>query len=419
MSSTNENIDANADELVAPGWLNAQFLENALSKYENAPELKVVSVNLSPASAKGDHYASVMFRGNVAYTTQSGNHSKSLIIKTMPEAEGHKKEMLKDSHLFKTEIGMYTKVLPRFEQILKASGDESRLGAICIYHSIEPREVIIFEDLVPQGYAVIRDRETTVEEIKVALTKLAKLHAVSFKTLRETPDFLNEFQYGICEIPNILNDPFITSGLTNFLELLDSRPEFAKYRSYFRNIANTYLDLFVDIVEEYRKNKQPNGYYVLCHGDFHLRNMMFKHNTSDQSIEDCMLIDYQICNICPITIDLIYATYMLLSPENRQHNLEELIEFYFSTFVQTLKQIGYKGELPNFAEFQRQMTRHNFYDLFLIFAFLPMLHGIRANVDITEVLQQSDVRKKLFFQDNYVEDVKFLLAKFEKFGYFD
>lgn len=161
-----------------------------------------------------------------------------------------------------------------------------------------------------------------------------------------------------------MNDPFITSGLTNFLELLDSRPEFAKYRPYFRNIANTYMNLFVDIVEEYRKNKQPNGYYVLCHGDFHLRNMMFKHNTSDQSIEDCMLIDYQICNICPITIDLIYATYMLLSPENRQHNLEELIEFYFSTFVQTLKQIGYKGELPNFAEFQRQMTRHNFYGMF-------------------------------------------------------
>lgn len=185
MTSTNENIDANADELVAPGWLNAQFLEKALSKYENAPDLKVVSVNLSPASAKGDHYASVMFRGNVAYTTQSGDHSKSLIIKTMPEADGHKKDMLKDSPLFRTEIGMYTKVLPRFEQILKASGDDSRLGAQCIYHSLEPREVMIFEDLVPLGYTVIRDRDATVEELKGAFTKLAKLHAVSFKTLKE------------------------------------------------------------------------------------------------------------------------------------------------------------------------------------------------------------------------------------------
>lgn len=185
MTSTNENNSYNADELVAPKWLNAQFLEPVLSKYEKAPELKVVSVNISPASAKGDHYASIMFRGNVSYTTQRGNHSKSLIIKTVPEEEGHKKEMLKDTYLFKTEIGMYTKVLPRFEEILKASGDETQLCASCIYHSLEPREVMIFEDLVPLGYTVLRDRNATVEEIKGAFLKLAKLHAVSFKILQE------------------------------------------------------------------------------------------------------------------------------------------------------------------------------------------------------------------------------------------
>lgn len=49
-----------------------------------------------------------------------------------------------------------------------------------------------------------------------------------------------------------------------------------------------------------------------------------------------------------------------------------------------------------------------------------MLHGIRSNAfDIPEVIQKNEIRKKMYFLDEYVEDVKFLLNKFEKLGYFD
>lgn len=185
MSATTSNDNFNADELVAPEWLNAQFFTDILRNYEKAPELEVVEIHISPASAKGDHYASVMFRANVSYTTQKGKFSKSLIIKTMPEVEGHKKDMLSESHLFKTEIGMYTKALPKFEEILRAAGDTTKLCAECIYYSLEPRQLLIFEDLVPQGYVVVRDREATTEEIHAAYTKLAKLHAVGFYLLND------------------------------------------------------------------------------------------------------------------------------------------------------------------------------------------------------------------------------------------
>lgn len=180
---SNENF--NDDELDAPEWLNAQFFTDVLRNYEKEPELKVLEIHMSPASVKGDHYASVMFRGKVSYTTQKGEFSKSLIIKTMPEVEGHKKEMLSNSHLFKTEIGMYSKALPKFEEILQAAGDTTKMCAECIYYSLEPRQLIIFEDLVPQGYIVIRDRDPTTEELHAVYTKLAKLHAVSFYLLND------------------------------------------------------------------------------------------------------------------------------------------------------------------------------------------------------------------------------------------
>lgn len=185
MSSVENSDNFNADELVAPEWLNTQFFTEVLSNHEKAPELKVLKIQISPASAKGDHYASVMFRANVTYTTQKGEFSKSLIIKTMPEIEGHKKEMIGNSHIFKTEIDMYSKALPKFEEILHAAGDETKLCAECFYYSLEPRQLMIFEDLLPQGYIVVRDREATTEELHAAFTKLAKIHAVSFHLLND------------------------------------------------------------------------------------------------------------------------------------------------------------------------------------------------------------------------------------------
>jgi len=137
-----EEVDTsqfNADELQPPTWLNAQFIEEALSAYEKVP-LQVTDLKISPATAQGDHYASVMFRTVAEYTTAQGKFSKPMIVKTMPEEEGHKKDILKDSHIFETEILMYSKALPEFERILQEAGDNTKLYVPCIYHSLAASE---------------------------------------------------------------------------------------------------------------------------------------------------------------------------------------------------------------------------------------------------------------------------------------
>lgn len=88
-----------------------------------------MNYNLSPASIKGDHYASIMFRCKVCYSVGSRNLDRCFIIKTLPEAEGMKREFLMESQLFETEINMYTKTLPKIEQILKEHGEPTKLSA--------------------------------------------------------------------------------------------------------------------------------------------------------------------------------------------------------------------------------------------------------------------------------------------------
>ncbi|XP_034488467.1 uncharacterized protein LOC117792425 [Drosophila innubila] len=419
MDSESKNDKYNADELVVPNWLNGEFFREVLSNVEKEPNIRIIDIQMSPATAKGDHYASIMFRSKISYETRKGKFFKSLIIKTMPEQEGHKKEMLSNSPIFETEIGMYTKALPKFQEILRKSGDNTRLCVPCLYHSLEPRQVMIFEDLVEKGYTVIRNRGGTIEELKAAYAKLAKMQAVSFHILHENPEYLQEFKNGINAMPNLMNDPFMTTGVTNLLELIETVPELSKYKPYFKSIEQNYLKSFVDIMEEYRLNRRTDGYYVLCHGDYHLRNIMVKHNPADGSLEDCMLLDFQMSHVCPISTDLLYSIYLLMDAEQRRHNYKELIKFYFSTFVEALEKIGFNGELPNCVDFWRQLHRHKIFDIFYL-TILPMVFAIESNAfDIGDVVANHEIRKKLFFQDKYIDELKYLLPRFEKLGYFN
>ncbi|XP_039493393.1 uncharacterized protein LOC120452967 [Drosophila santomea] len=417
-----DKLDAeqfNDDELEAPTWLNPLFIEKILSTYEDAPELKVIDLKITPASAQGDHYASVMFRTTAEYTTSKGKFSKPLIIKTMPEQEGHKKDMLSESHLFETEIGMYCQVLPEFEKILQEAGDHTKLFVPCIYHSLEPRKVMIFEDLVPQGYYVIRDRPVAQEELKTTFTKLAKWHAVSMKFINEQPDFLKKYKYGLFDMPNIQNDPFITTGMQSFIEMLDRLPELRRYKPHFEKIKDSYLERLQADLREYHENRRSDAYYVLCHGDFHLRNMMFKNNKETGAHEDTMLVDFQISNLCSITIDLTYSIYMLMEPEQRREMGKDLINHYFTELVATLKKIGYKGEMPTQAKLWEQMHRNKYYDFFLLSTFLPLILAIKSNsFKMKDLIQDPEIRPKTYFLDTYVKDVSKLLPKFEQLGYF-
>ncbi|KAH8382991.1 hypothetical protein KR009_006147 [Drosophila setifemur] len=419
MSEKFDKDQFNEDELEAPSWLNAQFVEKILSAYEQAPELKVTDLVITPATAQGDHFASVMFRTSAEYTTSKGKFSKPLIVKTMPEQEGLKKDMLSQTHIFETEIGMYCHALPELEGILRGAGDNTQLYARCIYHSLEPRKVMIFEDLVPQGYSVIRDRPVALEELRTVFSKLAKLHATSMKVINERPEFLKDYKYGLFDMPAFLKDPFVTTGMDSFIKVLDKYPELNKYKPHFEKIKESYLEKLEVEMREYHQNRKPDGYYVLCHGDFHLRNMMFKNNKETGTFEDAMLVDFQISHLCPISVDLTYSIYMLMESEQRREMGKDLINYYFTVLVATLRKIGYKGEMPTQAKLWEEIHRNKYYDFFLISTFLPMMMAIKSNsFKMLDLIEDAEVRLKSYFLDTYVNDVKTLLPKFERLGFF-
>lgn len=48
-----------------------------------------------------------------------------------------------------------------------------------------------------------------------------------------------------------------------------------------------------------------------------------------------------------------------------------------------------------------------------------MVWAIRdKSLDCSDILENDEKRKKLYFAEGYIKDVKILLARFEKLGYF-
>ena len=92
---------------------------------------KINELIITPASVKGDHYGSIMFRSKVQYTLRdtTENKTKSLIIKTIPEEECFKRELLNESGIFETEILMFSQTLPLIQKILNDFGEPTKLAA--------------------------------------------------------------------------------------------------------------------------------------------------------------------------------------------------------------------------------------------------------------------------------------------------
>ncbi|TMW48628.1 hypothetical protein DOY81_006293 [Sarcophaga bullata] len=340
----------NEDELIAPDWINQEFLEKVLRQYEKCEDIN--SFDISPASMKGDHYASIMFRCKLNYKLDSSvnDKQKSLIIKTLPDV-GAKNELLKESKVFQTEIKMYSETLPKIEKILKDCGEPTRLSAEIIYQSLEPRKLIIFEDLCESGFDTIRGRYLNEEELKLVYRKIAKLHAVSYMLgVSEDYESVTQYDAGIFCESVIMSMDLIAKGIFNFIEMLAKHKEFEVYLEKVKALQPEIKETCKALYSAYKSNAGKDHIFVLNHGDFHMRNLMFKLDGNQQA-EDLIMVDYQISCFGPSNIDMVYSQYMLMSPELRLRR-NEFMQYYFTEFMRMLKKMNFERVLPRYSEFQ-------------------------------------------------------------------
>ncbi|KAI8129052.1 hypothetical protein FF38_13556 [Lucilia cuprina] len=417
----------NDDELSAPSWINQDFLEKVLVQYENNEFLEVIKYDMSPASMKGDHYASIMFRCKVSYKFDKTGSilEKSLIIKTMPVEEGHKRDMLRDSQAFETEIAMYTKTLPKIEKILADCGEPTKLSAEIIYHSLEPYKVIILEDLCESGYNMVRGRYLNEDEVKAVYRKIAKLHAVSYMLGKsEDHKIVTQHRSGAFTMGSQIIDEFLTNGLNNFIDLLSCHEEFEPYFEKVKTMKPKIKEACKELYDAYKLNNGRGDIFVLNHGDFHMKNLMFKFNKKTH-LEDLVMVDFQFSCFAPANIDMLYSQFMILDSDLRLKR-NELMYYYFVEFTNILQKINYQGEMPLFSEFQMSSIKYRHFTLFIMSTILPMVVGYLSkpledlkDTDSAKLFTNPDLITMMYREPKFIEDIRNLLPILLREGYLD
>ncbi|XP_052890806.1 uncharacterized protein LOC128299012 [Anopheles moucheti] len=386
----NSGITFNLDELVAPAWLNDQFFRDVMRESNNDPSIELTSACvLRPGTNKGDHFGSVMFRTTIKYRSTRSHEEKSIniIMKTKPEAEGMKKDLLEDDGLFAIEINMYSKTLPEMSRMLKDIGEEYKCPRY-IYGTMEPQVILILEDLSDQGW-VMGDFISTLDEMKPIVKGMALFHAASVMIESSDSTFPSKYRHTMAN-KFIGFEGMIKKGFGDLLQLTASYPEFAHFASplvkFLENLKNLFDWMFI-----------PSKTYqnVLIHGDCHVKNVLHKIDSAGR-IADTILLDYQISCWTSPAIDLYYLLDLIPTQQVKDNHRSELIYMYHQQYSDFLKRLRFKGEIPSLLDLNLELLRYAGLELFHYAAFISLRYMDETQIDI-EALFKGEI-------DNSVTD---------------
>ncbi|XP_053947742.1 uncharacterized protein LOC128856461 [Anastrepha ludens] len=435
------SIEFNEDELVPPEWLDNTFFQKVVRNIEECSGVpKIYDLLIRPATQKGDHYASVMFRANFKYTCNNSKVKEQIVvIKTVPAQHSAKYQHLNDSHFFANEALIYSEVIPQFEAIWRHYGENIKFGGRALYSALQPHPVIVLEDLCLAGYDILRDRLFSLAEVKACLHKLACWHAVSHKVTLQQRDVSRtpapteaeqceraaraavvSLQYGLFTATNLMNSAYMHNGLRNMIAALEQAGGFEVYLTKLRAMQPQVLERCLEMNNAYGVGVQ-GPIYVLNHGDFHTRNLMVRR-AADGHVEDTVFIDFQASFLGPSCCDLQYLSITLFERRLRDEKREELFGFYFQCFVEGLRKLQYTGSIPTFEDFKADCKRWRHFEIYLLATNLPLTvinPRKGSNVDINRIFNEEKYRTAYYKNPDYIAYLRELLPKYLAEGYLD
>lgn len=266
-----------------------------------------------------------------------------------------------------------------------------------------------------ENYEVVYD-PLNVEKLELVIEKIAKYHALSKvlvqNGMEEITTFKMEFNEGMKAI------------FAPMLNLLASLAKVIQTWEGYKEIGDK-LEAFVPHMFEaslkgmLRDNSAE--FRVLNHGDFHLRNMMFKRSAEGE-LNEVLFLDFQMPQFNIPVFDLI-GLINAMGDFGVRENQEEVLKLYHKKLVASLRLYGYTGDLPAFVDILIGMLRvsehHAMYALLVgpMFSIKGMELGEFFNLEQSPELKEA--LNKLFNEENFKKNIQFAVKKFDKVGAFD
>lgn len=303
-----------------------------------------------------------------------------------------------NAQIYLKELLMYSKVLLEFNNFQKnlTNNQYPISHPKFIYGKCTTDEfVLVMENIKDMGFIIHNKEETfNFEHLKMAVIQLVRLHAVSYSYdhthtfLKKYPEF-EKTEYGTVLLR--LAGPAILDVTCEVLKKEKNHDLLEKINSKKK-----------DLIKQHDEMHNEKSYKLLClvHGDAHVRNMMFKYNDSDvnhNNPSDIKLLDWQTPHWNTPVMDLHHLIYSTTSRELRKEHLEDILQFYHSTFVEATSNMGVVGLNWTYEDFKNDFNRMALYgfEKGIVLAF---------NHHCPELVQQhEDGRQKAINQSKFMK----------------
>ncbi|XP_050094469.1 uncharacterized protein LOC126577099 [Anopheles aquasalis] len=425
-SVVNGTVTSCSDALVAPDYLDEQLLLKTLASGLQVPRAKIVSKQITRATANGDNYMSDVFRIVVHFINEDdlpgsdGPQTVSLVVKCLPNS-GERGPVIDEMRAFEKEVAMFQQIVPKLSAMV--DGGEM-FAAKCYYATTTPERMILFEDLKTLGFVTAnRHAGLDYEHCELVMRKIGQFHAASMRFADQQPELLREkFHFSLFnpsyETPSGHIEKLFQNGLMSLIQVAKTQwQDFDQtIVAKLERLAPVYVDKLRHCLEQ--DSEADGGYRVLNHGDLWSNNMLFRYDGTSAKVQDVVFVDLQISFYSSPGVDLNYALSNCPNYETRAR-LDELIAVYYRSFSSTLQQLQYRS-IPSFEQVKREIRRLEFFSLVCIISILPIVlmdktDELVADFDsLVDDIKSQKAREVQYNGANYKRIVRPMLEEFER-----
>lgn len=190
--------------------------------------------------------------------------------------------------------------------------------------------------------------------------------------------------------------------------------KFQKYSSNYNDIGS---EIFPSIPD-------PDGFNVLNHGDMWLCNIMFKEDAITGKSEDVIMIDYSLSYWGKPGLDLSYFLFSSSTENVSEEDWDNLLMYYHSVLVSTLKKLNYRKEIPRFFDiytnflFVGQFTCGCTLEIASIRQLVDLSHAQLSNM-LDDCPEADTFRETLATNPKFRVSAERLLKYFHRKGFLD
>ncbi|KAF4518076.1 hypothetical protein B566_EDAN009620 [Ephemera danica] len=285
----------------------------------------VLNVRVARTSDSVQGFTSLMLRVTATVRLHDSSTTEiKLVFKQVPLLE-NQREVVDSSGVFEKEITFYRDIVPLMKQRCQ------KLPLVECY--LAQGKIMVMEDLGESGFEMVAKEFTdlalegvvTLAHVRLVVRRLAQLHAASLGRdwLAELPEIKHDPMF-MGKVSKMVYDMISNGCRSTSIAMRELLPHCTKHADWL---------LGTHSYDSMARLAQPSsdGLNVICHGDCHANNMMFKHDKEGKPV-DVKLLDMQIIRYSPPSRDLLYFLYTSTSRKFRLNHEKEILQTYVDAF---------------------------------------------------------------------------------------